>query len=77
MHSVTKPNLPLPWTAIYEITNKDHLPLRMLEETIDVALVELAQQSMQSVSMTMNVTNKIVSWDSHCVASALLFAAQS
>jgi len=66
-------NLPLPGTAIYEITNKDHFPLWMPENTFDLGVVELVQQSMQSVSMTMNVTNEIVSLDSHQVASALLY----
>ena len=45
--------------------NKDHLPLRMPKEAFDLAVVELAQQSMQSVSMTMNVTNQIVPFDGH------------
>jgi hypothetical protein len=36
-------HLPLPGTAIYEITNKDHLPLRMPKEAFDLAVVELAQ----------------------------------
>ena len=59
-------NLPLLGTAIYEITNKDHLPLRISKNTFDLGVLELAQQSMQSVSMTMNVTNEIVSLeDSH------------
>jgi hypothetical protein len=59
---------PLLRTAIYEITNKDHLPLRISKNTVDLDVLELAQQSMQSVSMTMNVTNEIVSLDSHYIA---------
>ena len=58
-------NLSLLGTAIYEITNKDHLPLWMPKDALDLGVVELVQQSMQSVSMTMNVTNEIVSLDSH------------
>ena len=54
-------NLPLLRTAIYEITNKDHLPLWMPKDPFDLGVVELVQQSMQSVSMTMNVTGEIVS----------------
>jgi len=58
-------NLPLPGTAIYEITNKDHLPLWMPKNAFHLAIVELLQQSMQSVSMTVDVTNEIVSLASH------------
>jgi hypothetical protein len=52
-------------TAVYEITNKDHLPLWMPKNAIDLAVVEFVQQSMQSVSITVDVTNEIVSLDSH------------
>jgi hypothetical protein len=58
-------NLLLPGTAIYKITNKDHSPLWMPEDTFDLGVVEFVQQSMQSAGMTMNVTNEIVSLDSH------------
>lgn len=52
-------------SAIYEITNKDHFPLWMPENTFDLGVVELVHESMQSVSMTMNVTAEIVSLDRH------------
>jgi HD domain len=58
-------NLPLLWAAIYEITNKDHLPLWVPENSFNLGVVESVQQSMQSLGMTMNVTNQIVSLDSH------------
>ena len=58
-------DLPLLRTAIYEITNKDHFSLRISKNTIDLGVLELVQKSMQSVSMTMNVTNEIVSFVSH------------
>src|SRR5207248_8303938 len=58
-------NLPLVRTAIYEITDEDHFPLRMSVETFDLDVVELVQQSMQRVSMTMDVTNEIKSLDVH------------
>ena len=35
-------NLPLLWTTIYEIANKDHLPFWMPENTFDLGIVELA-----------------------------------
>ena len=58
-------NLPLLGTAVYEITDEDHFPLWMSVDTFDLDVVELVQQSMQSVSMTVNVTDEIVSLDSH------------
>jgi len=58
-------NFSLLGTAIYEITNKDHLPLWMPKNAFDLGVIELVQQSMQSVSMTVDVTNEIVSLDSH------------
>jgi hypothetical protein len=63
-------DLPLPGTAIYEITSKDHFALRISKNTIDLGVLELVQQSMQSVSMTVNVTNEIVSLASHELASS-------
>jgi len=58
-------NFSLLGTAIYEITHKDHFPLWMPENTFGLGVVELVQQSMQSVSMTVDVTNEIVSLESH------------
>jgi hypothetical protein len=63
-------NLPLVGTAVYEITNKDHLPLWVPKDAFNLGVVELVQQSMQSVCMTMNVTNEIVSLVSHELASS-------
>ena len=57
-------------TAVYEITNRDHLPLWVPKDAFDLGVVELVQQSMQSVGMTMNVTNEIVSLVSHELASS-------
>jgi hypothetical protein len=37
----------------------------MPKNAFHLGIVELAQQSMQSVSMTVDVTNEIVSLDSH------------
>ena len=37
----------------------------MLEDTFDLGIVELALQAMQSVRVTMNVTDEIVSSNSH------------
>ena len=58
-------DLPLLRAAIYEIADEDHLPFRMPEHTFDFNVIELAQQAMQRVSVTMNVTNEIVSLDGH------------
>jgi hypothetical protein len=38
-------------TAIYEITNKDHLPLGVSKNNLDLGIVEFVQQAMQSVSV--------------------------
>jgi hypothetical protein len=54
-------NFSLLGTAIYEITNKDYLPLWMPKNAFHLGIVELVQQSMQSVSMTVDVNNEIVS----------------
>ena len=58
-------SLALMGTAIYEITHEDHLPLGVSKNTFDLGIVELVQQAMQSVSVTMNVTDEIVSLNSH------------
>jgi hypothetical protein len=65
------------WTAVYEITNEDQLPLGVSKNTFDLGIVELVQQAMQSVSVTMNVTDQIVSLNSHLVASSVLIGASS
>jgi hypothetical protein len=58
-------DLPLLRAAIYEVTSEDHLPFGMPQNTFDFGVVELAQQAMQSVSVTMNVADEIVSLKSH------------
>jgi len=58
-------DLPLLRAAIDKIANEDHLPSRMPENTFDFGVVELAYQAMQSVGVTMNVTDEIVSLNSH------------
>jgi hypothetical protein len=51
--------------AIYEIADEDHLPLWMPENAFDFGVVELPHQAMQSVSVTVDVADQIVSLKSH------------
>jgi hypothetical protein len=51
--------------AIYEIANEDHLPFWMLKNTFNYLIFKLLQQAVQGISVTMNVTDEVVSLDSH------------
>jgi hypothetical protein len=62
--------LPLLGTAIHEITNKDHFPLWMPENTFVLGVLKLVQQSRQTISASANghsrLRTKARTWDLNC-----------
>jgi len=57
--------------GVLEIADKDHPPRRMPEHALDIGISELPQQAVQSIGVTVNVADKVVSLFDQCLSFLL------